>query len=120
MSDANRKNKTVAGLLALFLGGIGIHRFYLGKTISGLFYLFFCWTFIPAFIGFVEAIVILVGSDASFAAKYPGMAWSSSDVAIAPGAPSPDTHVKCPDCRELVLSDARVCKHCRCKLIPVA
>lgn len=33
-------------------------------------------------------------------------------------APSPDTHVKCPDCRELVLKDARVCKHCRCTLVP--
>lgn len=32
--------------------------------------------------------------------------------------PTPDTHVKCPDCRELVLKDARVCKHCGCKLLP--
>ena len=32
--------------------------------------------------------------------------------------PTPETHVKCPDCRELVLKDARVCKHCHCKLIP--
>jgi hypothetical protein len=23
-----------------------------------------------------------------------------------------DTHVKCPDCRELVLKDARKCEHC--------
>jgi len=32
--------------------------------------------------------------------------------------PRPDTHVKCPDCRELILKDAKVCKHCRCRLIP--
>lgn len=32
--------------------------------------------------------------------------------------PSPNTHVKCPDCRELVLKDARKCKHCGCALIP--
>jgi len=32
--------------------------------------------------------------------------------------PNPDTHVKCPDCRELVLKEASVCKHCGCKLIP--
>ncbi len=32
--------------------------------------------------------------------------------------PTPETHVKCPDCKELVLRDARVCKHCRCRLIP--
>ena len=34
--------------------------------------------------------------------------------------PTPDTHVKCPDCKELVLRDARVCKHCRCRLVPLA
>ena len=35
-------------------------------------------------------------------------------------APKPNrwTHVRCPDCRELVLKDASVCKHCGCKLVP--
>lgn len=33
-------------------------------------------------------------------------------------SPTPETHVKCPDCRELVLREARVCKHCGCKLVP--
>jgi hypothetical protein len=32
--------------------------------------------------------------------------------------PNADTHIKCPDCRELVLKDARKCKHCGCSLIP--
>lgn len=32
--------------------------------------------------------------------------------------PSPLSHVKCPDCAELVLKEARVCKHCGCRLIP--
>ena len=35
-----------------------------------------------------------------------------------PNAPSPDTHVKCPDCRELVYKDARKCKHCGITLVP--
>lgn len=34
------------------------------------------------------------------------------------GRPTPDTHVVCPDCRELVRKDARVCKHCGCRLTP--
>ena len=34
-----------------------------------------------------------------------------------PGIPSPDTHVKCPDCAELILKEAKVCKHCGCRLI---
>ncbi len=32
--------------------------------------------------------------------------------------PTPDTHVKCPDCRELIRSDARKCRHCGCSLVP--
>lgn len=32
--------------------------------------------------------------------------------------PSFRTHVRCPDCREPVPKDAKVCKHCGCKLIP--
>ena len=33
------KSTLVAYLLLLFLGGLGIHRFYLGRPISGIFYL---------------------------------------------------------------------------------
>ena len=32
--------------------------------------------------------------------------------------PSPDTHVRCPDCAELVRREARKCKHCGCALVP--
>jgi hypothetical protein len=35
-----------------------------------------------------------------------------------PSAPTNETHVKCPSCRELVIRDADVCKYCRCKLMP--
>ncbi len=37
----------------------------------------------------------------------------------ATGLPiTPETHVKCPECRELVIHDARKCKHCGTALIP--
>ncbi|MEN9420197.1 MAG: hypothetical protein RI988_3818 [Pseudomonadota bacterium] len=36
----------------------------------------------------------------------------------APVGPTPETHVRCPDCRELVLRDAKRCKHCGITLIP--
>ena len=35
-----------------------------------------------------------------------------------PNAPTPWSHVRCPDCKELVLKEATVCKHCGCKLVP--
>lgn len=39
-------------------------------------------------------------------------------VAADPDRPTPETHVRCPDCRELVRADARKCKHCGAALVP--
>lgn len=64
--SANSKNRLVAALLALFLGGLGAHHFYLGRPILGVLYLLFCWTFIPAIIAFIEGVVLLLTSDDSF------------------------------------------------------
>ena len=64
------KNKIVAGILALFLGGIGIHKFYLGQTGKGILYLLFCWTYIPAILAFIEGLTILCGKDENFQIKY--------------------------------------------------
>jgi TM2 domain-containing membrane protein YozV len=64
------KNKVTAGLFALLLGGLGIHKFYLGQVGSGIVYLLFCWTLIPGIIAFIEGIILLTMTD--FARKYPG------------------------------------------------
>lgn len=64
------KSKTTAAILAFFLGGIGVHRFYLGQTGRGILYLLFCWTFIPAVIAFVDFIIFLTMSDDAFNQKY--------------------------------------------------
>lgn len=66
----NGKSKVAAGILALFLGGFGVHRMYLGNVGLGLLYLLFFWTFIPAIIAFVEAIIFLTMSENEFARKY--------------------------------------------------
>ncbi|MDO5437391.1 MAG: TM2 domain-containing protein [bacterium] len=52
-------NKITYGLLALFLGGIGVHKFYAGYTAQGVLYLLFCWTCIPSIIALVEGIVAI-------------------------------------------------------------
>ena len=69
-ASSTSKNKTIAGLFGIFLGGLGIHKFYLGQIGWGIVYLIFFWTFIPEIVGFIEGIIYLTMSDESFAAKY--------------------------------------------------
>ncbi len=59
-------NKIAYGLIAIFIGGIGIHRFYAGRPVSGVLYLLFCWTIIPSIIAFIEGIVALCREDDGF------------------------------------------------------
>ena len=66
----NHKNKLVSGLLAFCFGGIGVHKFYLGKTMQGILYLLFFWTFIPALIAFIEGIYYIAVDEDEFDKKY--------------------------------------------------
>ena len=62
--------RLIAALLAIFLGGIGAHKFYLGQTKLGVLYLCFFWTAIPALIGIVEGVIYLSKSDEEFRQRY--------------------------------------------------
>lgn len=64
------KSKVAAGILAIFFGGIGAHKFYLGSIGAGFLYLLFCWTGIPAIAGVIEGIVYLTMSEDRFDMKY--------------------------------------------------
>lgn len=64
------KSKVAAGILGIFSGEIGVHKFYLGKTGMGILYLCFCWTCIPGFVGFAEGITYLCSSDENFQLKH--------------------------------------------------
>jgi TM2 domain-containing membrane protein YozV/Tfp pilus assembly major pilin PilA len=63
------KDRATAGILAIFLGGLGIHRFYLGQW-WGLAYLLLSWTMLPLVIALVEGIVFLCMSQERWDAKY--------------------------------------------------
>ncbi|MEO0234510.1 MAG: TM2 domain-containing protein [candidate division WOR-3 bacterium] len=64
------KNKITAGILAILLGGFGVHKFYLGQIGWGIVYLLFCWTGIPEIIGLIEGIIYLTMNDQAFCEKY--------------------------------------------------
>lgn len=64
------KQKLVAVLFAFFLGGFGVHKFYLGHNFAGILYLLFCWTFIPSILAVFDFLGLLLMSDQAFNAKY--------------------------------------------------
>ena len=71
------KSKWVAGLLGIFLGPFGVHKYYMGSWGWGLVYtvFVFCTCFyggvITGIIGLIEGILYLTMSDEAFAEKYP-------------------------------------------------
>ncbi|WP_017305468.1 TM2 domain-containing protein [Spirulina subsalsa] len=63
------KSRTTTGILALLLGGLGIHFFYLGTWGWGLVSVLFCWTYIPAIAGLILGIRYLSMTDQAFERK---------------------------------------------------
>lgn len=61
--DSNKPSLTVYLLLAVFLGGIGAHDFYVGKPVKGLIKLAFCWTGIPTIISLFNIIGALMNKQ---------------------------------------------------------
>lgn len=49
-------NKGAYIALCLFLGGLGVHKFYAGKWIQGLLYVAFSWTWIPVIISLFDLL----------------------------------------------------------------
>ena len=64
------KDKRIAGLLALFVGWLGVHRFYLGKIGQGVMYLLLSITGISFVLGLIDAIVFLTMDQERFDYKY--------------------------------------------------
>lgn len=66
---AGGKSKVTAGVLALLLGGLGIHKFYLGAWGWGIVYILLVWTLVPGIVAFVEAIRYFTLPQADFLRK---------------------------------------------------
>lgn len=66
----NRRTRVAAIVYAGFLGGVGAHKFYLGRPGWGVAYAMLCWTFLPVIAAFVEMIRYLMMSDEQFDLTY--------------------------------------------------
>ena len=78
-SNSNDRNNVAAGLLAIFLGTFGIHKFYLGEIGMGIFYIlitcfgfiFFCIpNIILQVVVIIEGILYLVTDNETFNKKF--------------------------------------------------
>ena len=64
------QKKMVAGILAILLGFLGAHRFYLGDTTGGIIRICLNIVCAAGIIGIVEGIIYLTKSDEDFQKIY--------------------------------------------------
>lgn len=118
------KNRYIAAILAFFLGGLGVHKFYLGKW-TGIFYLALCWTYVPSLIALVEGILYLVNEEKTFNEKYnkqamtnTGCYQSTDDSSYHQGQVINQSanYVLCPKCGHANEKGSNFCEVCGQKL----
>jgi TM2 domain-containing membrane protein YozV len=75
VAPENDRNKYIAALLAFFIGPLGIHRFYLGRTGSAIAMLVLSCTLVGLIVSapwaLVDMVRYLMMSDREFAERYP-------------------------------------------------
>jgi TM2 domain-containing membrane protein YozV len=69
LSGDNQKDKATVTLLGLFLGGFGIHKFYMGSWGWGVVYLLTCWLPFPYLAGLAETVRYILMTDDEFREK---------------------------------------------------
>ena len=118
-----RRDEVVGILLALFLGGLGIHHFYLRRTGLGILYICFCWTGITTFLGFIECFFMpgrvrefnaiqAAGIAATLGIAMPGWGYPLNVTVNVPPAPQSGTLVACGRCGQTNPQGARFCSGC--------
>jgi TM2 domain-containing membrane protein YozV len=109
-----RKDEVIGVLLAIFLGGLGIHHFYLRRDGLGILYLVFSWTGIPMVIAWIEAFFMPARVRQYNAAQ--AMLISSQILATTPSqSSSPAPH--CNACGSPIDPTAAFCNRCGAAII---
>jgi len=129
-----RRDEVVGILLALFLGGFGVHHFYLRRTGLGILYACFCWTPFPWVLGFIECFFMpgrvrefnaiqAAGIAAALGITMPAYGQpinvtvnvppgTSATASSATAMTQPGTLVACPRCQKTNPVGAKFCSGC--------
>jgi TM2 domain-containing membrane protein YozV len=114
-----RKDEVIGVLLAILLGGFGVHHFYLRRDGLGILYLIFSWTGIPTVVAWIEAFFMPSRVRQYNASQATYISTRILAIPTGSGAPSPDsrtwastTATKCNACGSSVDSTATFCTHC--------
>jgi TM2 domain-containing membrane protein YozV len=110
---AARKDEVVGILLAITLGGLGMHHFYLRRDGLGILYLLFSWTSIPMFVAWVEAF-FMPGRVRRYNALQ--AAHISSQILATSGRPAS----RCGACGHFTNPTAMFCNHCGASVTPTS
>ena len=128
--EKQNRSPSTALVLALLLGGLGAHRFYLRQWGWGIAYVLFSWTFIPLLVALVECFLIRKRTEnynkelAQQIIQKMNIIFTEPGAGNTPGAVEPRSYDgsrlaaesrderECPYCAERILRKARVCKHC--------
>lgn len=62
--------RILCGILAIVLGGLGLHRFMLGDTTGGIIRILLSCVMVGGIIGLVEGIIYLTKTDEEFIDTY--------------------------------------------------
>ena len=121
--ESVRRDEVVGILLALFLGGFGVHHFYLRRTGLGILYLVFSWTPFPWILGFIECFFMpgrvrefnaiqAAGIAAALGIAMPAWGQPFNVTVNVPPAAQPGTLVACGRCLRTNPQGARFCSGC--------
>lgn len=80
---ARKKSKLICYILALFLGGLGAHLFYIKKYKRGFLYLLFCCTYIPFILGWIDMFFVNKWFKQGFTSKeFENVLVNSKDIKV--------------------------------------
>jgi TM2 domain-containing membrane protein YozV len=71
MAKEEGPSRVTCGILAILLGGLGIHKFMLGNTTGGIIMIVLtCCAGVGGIIGLIEGIIYLTKTDEEFYQTY--------------------------------------------------